>query len=602
MSETTIQQDTDAPGNDHRAAMFRGNLRHYALLALLLLATLGIRLIFSLQVQSPPVSDSAGYDVQARHIALENRLYGDEKHQTYHPPGYAFALGMIYKAVGPGNYAAVRIVQCLLGLLAGFLVYDIVRVLAGRTAGLFALAGFALISSNVFVSGLLLTENTFIPLSLLFLRLVVIPADHQRIWYLIPAGVVGAAAVLTRPEFLPMVALTGVAITLREGPRKWRRHIKPAFVLVLTAALCTCAWTVRNAVKYRAFVPVATCWGRTIYETNKPPYYPDVKTFRAQHTQNLTEVEEDWCFRGAINRAFKNHTQFYATKYYFYKQWRALRHLFLDNRLWFPLPEGKALLGMEYPPSTGTFGFKPVSLLHWGLARIPLLNLQALLIVLAAGLLFCRFTDYRVVLLAGYLLIGHAWMSTVLYPQELRFRVTYEPVVLILGVVGLVNAMDVLRKRPWQPVLCGAIMALLPLVFLSPPVYRIFTAYFDAKTTVETINRDGAPGDAVFVADGLSSDFNWYFAKTPGIMVGHEAGITMASKDGRVMLDTLQPASRRIWMVLKTGAHRNDEYLHHVQQRFPKILKSGREPHVEWYLLAPGEEPAGQTSTPRATP
>lgn len=589
MNETAAKQDIAETSSMPSAVSNRNNARHYLILAVLLLLTLGLRLIFSLQIQSLPVSDSAGYDVQARHIALENRLYGDDKHQTYHPPGYAFALGMMYKAVGPGNLPATRVIQCVLGMLAAFLVYDIVRLMAGRTAGLFALAGFALISSNVFISGLLLTENTFIPLSLLFFRLVLIPAERLRAWHLIPAGIVGAAAVLTRPEFLPMVALTGLAMTLRDGPRGWRRHLLPASVFVLTAALCTSAWTVRNAIKYKAFVPVATCWGRTIYETNKPPYYPDVKTFRAQHTQSLTEVQEDWCFRGAINRAFQNHTQFYVTKYYFYKQWRALRHLFLDNRLWFPLEEGKALLGMEYPPSTGTFGFRPVSFLHHGALRFPLLNLQALLIIMAGGLLFFRMRDYSFVLLAGYLLIGHMWMSVVLYPQELRFRVTYEPFVLMLGVAGLANAGMMLKHQWWQPPLRALIIALLPVIFLSPPVYRIFTAYFDAKAAVETINRDAVSGDAVFVAEALAADFDWYFAKKNGVMVGYEAGIQMESSDGRLVLDALAAPSGRLWMLLPSGAKRNEAYVRHAQEKYPAMLKSGKDKQIEWYLLGPSQ-------------
>lgn len=540
---------------------------HFLWLGVLLLLAFGLRAAFALQIESPPASDSLGYHVQATHIAEENRLYGDDKHSTYHPPGYAFALGLIYKAVGVGNFTAVRVLQCILGTIAAFLVYDIVRVCAGNMAGLVALGGFALLTSNIFIAGLLLTENTFIPLSLLFFRLLLIPQERQRMWLIVVTGMTGAAAILTRPEFLPVIGVAGLALLLRNGPREWKRNLRPALCLVLSAAVCVCAWTARNAVKYHQFVPVATCWGRTIYETTKPPYYPDVKTFRQMNTQNLSEVEEDHAFRAAIYAAYRNHTRFYATKYLLYKQWRSVRHLLWDNRLWFPLPEGPALLGMEYPPSMGNFGFWPVRLLRAKGLAFPTVHWQAVLVIFALGLLFIPVLSPSFLLLAGYIAIGYFWLSVVLYPQELRFWLVYEPAALILGVIGLANARTALRRRWYVPAIRLALFTGVAAIILCPPVHGVVTSYFDAKPCVDHVNKNAQPGDAVLVDQRIADDFNWFFSREPGVLVGYENGLYSAGKvGGALQLEMLARNSRRVWLVLSRENPHADTYLDLARQ------------------------------------
>lgn len=185
---------------------------------------------------------------------------------AYYPPGYPWFLGVIEWVSSPftdaGWHVAVH-VQAVLGAVTIVLVAHVARRLAGRRAGLAAAALYAIYPNLVFHTGVLLGETLYIFFSMAFVAVLV-----DRPWTrsagagarrALACGVLLGLAVMVRPISLAIVPV--VALCWLAERKDHQVVLRWTLALVVGVAACIVPWTVRNAVRLDAFVPISTNTG-----------------------------------------------------------------------------------------------------------------------------------------------------------------------------------------------------------------------------------------------------------------------------------------------------------------------------------------------------
>lgn len=235
------------------------------LTAAVVLAALLSRLAYSeiraRRLDALVVADMRTYHLLAVTLA-ERGYYGVEKPWSYRPPLYPFFLAAVYRAAGIG-WPAARIAQACLGALSAWLLLLLGRPLLTFPAALLAALLLALDPALVHLSGLLLSENLYVPLSLLLLLLLLRGLERGRPADFILAGAAGGFSALCRPSVLPflLLALVPCAAGLRSGKADRPARIWGWGLMLLSALVVIGPWTLRNYRVHRRFVPISTNGG-----------------------------------------------------------------------------------------------------------------------------------------------------------------------------------------------------------------------------------------------------------------------------------------------------------------------------------------------------
>ena len=216
--------------------------------------------------------DDQAYARLARNIALTGAYPDVGGHATaYRPPGFSYLLGAVYALAGGGHarVVAARLVQAVLGVVIVALLGAVARRLFGRREALCTMAVAAVYVPLVAAGTSLLAEPLTIALELGALLAVLAWRRQERLRWVVAAGVLGGLLTLTRSNaFVVVVALAVGAWTAT--PRLRAGALKPAAVLVATAAAVVAPWTVRNAVVLHSFIPVSDEVGGTVAGTYNP--------------------------------------------------------------------------------------------------------------------------------------------------------------------------------------------------------------------------------------------------------------------------------------------------------------------------------------------
>ena len=183
------------------------------------------------------------------------------------PPLYIFFLAGLYTLFG--HPAPVRVVQAVLGAASCVLLYATGRKMFNPATGLIAAVLLSMSPVLVYIGGLHLTENLFLPLLLLFLWLSTYVAERPTTISIAGLGVLLGLAALTRAAFsafLPFVLIWGVSLWGVRNPLAYRVYGLAA----LCAGLVIMPWTVRNFVALGAVVPVQSNSGMMFWAGNNP--------------------------------------------------------------------------------------------------------------------------------------------------------------------------------------------------------------------------------------------------------------------------------------------------------------------------------------------
>ena len=200
--------------------------------------------------------DTPGYSAVALnflHHGVFSRSAGPPfAFEAKRPPGFPAVLAVIYGIFGTSPFW-VAAVQAVLATLTILLTYQIGKMMFGRTVGLIAAAALCLDPVSVGMSQVVLSETTYVLLTLLGVWFVVDPKHSSHPWQLGLAGLALALATLVRPigYYLPV----GIAILLvihmsldrrelRDRGDRYRKAVLDAVAVMVAPLLLVGGWQV----------------------------------------------------------------------------------------------------------------------------------------------------------------------------------------------------------------------------------------------------------------------------------------------------------------------------------------------------------------------
>lgn len=223
---------------------------------LILLASLIIRILFVLTVNTMPESDMKGYDERGMLFAEKQTFqYGETFNgATYRPPMYILFLAGIYKIFGH-HYHTVYIIQSLISVACLALIYLIARRLWNKNVGIISLILSALYVPFIGYSGIILSEILFLFFMLLFSYMALRAVQTQFISYTVLSGLFCALATLTRSIslLLPFGILAMLIICFRKQMLT-RSALVRVGLFFIVMFLTISPWTIRNYVETKQFV------------------------------------------------------------------------------------------------------------------------------------------------------------------------------------------------------------------------------------------------------------------------------------------------------------------------------------------------------------
>ncbi|HEX2578146.1 MAG TPA: glycosyltransferase family 39 protein [Aquihabitans sp.] len=264
-----------APPRDGEAA-WRGSATWWLVVAAAVLG-FALRLAWGLWVDHPPqgLYDPSRYVGYGQVIAdgrgMVEPLTGEPT--AYYPPGYPWFVGIVTWLGSPLTdqvATLVVVVQAVLGaatVVAGAIV---ARALAGPRAAVVAAVGLAVYPNLVFHAGAVLGETLYNALFLGFCAVLVTARwpEDLRPRRVLAAGALLGLAVMVRPislAILPVVLLAWWVAT-----RDRRLVLRSGLLLTAAVAACIVPWTVRNAIRMDAFVPISTNTGENLCMGHAP--------------------------------------------------------------------------------------------------------------------------------------------------------------------------------------------------------------------------------------------------------------------------------------------------------------------------------------------
>jgi hypothetical protein len=265
-----------------RAAAVRGPGRREAIFALSWIVLMAGGLLFAKPAMGRLVilggggQDYLTYESYARDILLNGplMLLGHPTGQGapfYYQPLYPYFLALIHLIFGE-DLSGVYIVQWLLAGVTVIVVWKISARLFGTQIGHAALVlgVFYFAGKLVPMAGLLLTENLFMPLVVLWtLSMIQMAAPEAGTADTIRAGISGGLSALARSTSIAacVFALPLLALARRRAGKSQRAVL--AMIAIMIAIVSTA--TVRNWLASRMFVPIASSFGVNLYLGNQPP-------------------------------------------------------------------------------------------------------------------------------------------------------------------------------------------------------------------------------------------------------------------------------------------------------------------------------------------
>ena len=177
-----------------------------------------------------------------------------------HPPGYPMLMAIIYRISGNSD-RALRLFQISCDAAAAVLLFLIAARLIPRSAALLA-ALLAAVAPQLAFRSLVILPDSLVSLPLLAAILFIIKAVEDRSVrkMIFAGGLIGVSCWLRADSMLlPLFLCATLALLFPRGQRR-----RNALALVAGAAIVIGPMTIRNALVFRSFVPIALGTGVTL--------------------------------------------------------------------------------------------------------------------------------------------------------------------------------------------------------------------------------------------------------------------------------------------------------------------------------------------------
>ena len=371
-------------------------------------------------------SDHVDYDRLARNLAQGQgyRLSPQEPLTAFRPPGTSLLLALLYRGLGY-HYAVVRVAYSLLGAATCLLLYLYARTVVGPRWALGAALLLALDPGHAYYSMHFFSETPWTFFVMLALWLGERARADGRFSWLGLQGLSWGIAALIRPPAL-IIPFIQAGLFWLQAPRRtaaWARWLLPALVTVAVVA----PWTLRNAQVFGRLVLISNHGGTTFYGANNevvltqpelagrwiaPPLCPQYEQIRSAGD----EVERDrkakalgWAFVGSHLAEMPRLTG-----------WKFIRLL----HPWPATPN--RIFNHAVAWSSGL-------LLPWWLAGVWRLLRRPI-------------GPAKVPILACVIMLG---FTTLMTYGDHRFRLSIEPVLVLLAILGLQGVAS--KRNPPAP-------------------------------------------------------------------------------------------------------------------------------------------------------
>jgi 4-amino-4-deoxy-L-arabinose transferase-like glycosyltransferase len=204
------------------------------------------------------------------------RAYLSDRYSAYYPVGWPLIIAGTTKAVdvvGLDRFAAtgVALVQLALGVAIVWFVYLLAEAAVDRRTALVAAALVALFPSLVFSVATFSVESAFMAGYLGSLVIIVrhpwsegAPSTRRTVAF----GLAIGFAAQVRPFALPM--LLGIGVAALVAGLGWRTALRAVGIALGCALIVFIPWTIRNAARLDAFVPSSTNLGDTMCMSRFP--------------------------------------------------------------------------------------------------------------------------------------------------------------------------------------------------------------------------------------------------------------------------------------------------------------------------------------------
>lgn len=282
-------------------------------LAVIAVSALAIRVAFVVVVdpEVPPVGDASAYHLLAENLAdgrgyirpFDDQLLHRERATAEYPPLFPAVLAVPAR-LGASSVESQRIVLAFVGAGTVVLIGLLGRRVGGPVAGLVAAAiaaGYPMLFQS---EAVLMAEALFVPLVAAALLLAYWAADRPSPGRFAALGAVLGLATLTRAEGLLLGVVLVVPLCWRLFALLPRRRVQLAITALGVAVLLVLPWTIRNAVRLDAFVPVSNNVGTLVDGANCDQTYEGAllglwrETFSQFGDEARRLPQSEACFEG----------------------------------------------------------------------------------------------------------------------------------------------------------------------------------------------------------------------------------------------------------------------------------------------------------------
>jgi hypothetical protein len=289
------------------------NRRFTITLALIALGALVIRIGFILVVDPkvPVLGDASAYHLLAENLAKGKGYIRPFDHQLLHlhrataeyPPLFSVLLATAAR-LGAHSVKEQRLFVALLGTGTVVLVGLLGRRVASNAVGLVA-AALAAVYPMLFLSeATLMAESLYVALVTVVLLCAYRAYDDPKVARFVALGLAVGFATLTRAEgvLLGIVVTAPLALLLRNLTS--RARLARLGIALGVAVAVVAPWTIRNAVRLHAFVPVSNNVATLVDGANCGPTYGGpqvglwVESFTRAGSSAPTVPESQACFPG----------------------------------------------------------------------------------------------------------------------------------------------------------------------------------------------------------------------------------------------------------------------------------------------------------------